>query len=197
MRHLIYSAMVSLDGFIEGPTRELDWHLVDEELHTYINDQERAIDTHLYGRRTYEVMASFWPTEKASRSAMEQVAEYARLWKERSKVVFSRTLQRVEHNARLAREDVAREVANLKAAPGGDMALYGAGIASTFMRLGLIDEYVLYVNPVVLGGGTPMFPALRERLGLRLVETKPFRSGVVMVRYQRAHARAERLARAG
>jgi dihydrofolate reductase len=189
--------MVSLDGFIEGPRRELDWHLVDEELHTYINDQERAIDTHLYGRRTYEVMAAFWPTADRDRSAPAYIAEYARTWKRSSKVVFSRTLERVDHNARLVRDHVGREIAKLKAEPGGDLALGGAGIAATFMRLELIDEYLLYVNPIILGGGTRMFPALEARANLNLVETRNFRSGVVMLRYQRAPVRAERLARAG
>lgn len=185
MRKVIYSMFVSLDGFIEGPNREIDWHIVDEELHKYVNDQERAIDTHLYGRRMYEVM-SYWQTADTNPSSPEYEVEYAHIWKSIPKIVFSKTLERVEGNARLVRENIAEEIAKLKEQPGKDMVLGGADIASTFMRLGLIDEYQLYVHPVVLGGGTPMFQALDDKIKLRLVEARPFGSGVVLFRYQHA-----------
>jgi dihydrofolate reductase len=185
MRKVIYSIM-SLDGFIEGPNRELDWVIIDEELHKYVNDQEGAIDTHLYGRRTYEVMVNFWPTADTNPSAPEFVVEYARIWRNMHKIVFSKTLERVEGSARLVRDNIAEEVAKLKEQPGKDLAVAGAEIASTFMRLGLIDEYWLYIHPVLLGGGTPVFRALDDAISLRLVETRTFGSGVVLLRYQRA-----------
>jgi len=178
--------MVSLDGFIEGPNRELDWAIIDEELHQYVNDQQSEIDTYLYGRRMYEIMADYWPTADTNPSAPAYLIEFARIWQKMPKVVFSRTLDKVEWNSRLVRDNIAAEITMLKAQPGKNLALGGANIASTFMRLGLIDEYQLFVHPVVLGSGTPMFPALDDMINLRLVETRTFGSGVVYLRYQRA-----------
>jgi dihydrofolate reductase len=195
MRKVIYSMMVSLDGFIEGPNRELDWVIVDEELHTYINDQQSAIGTFLYGRRTYEVMVDYWPTADTNPSNPEYVVEFAHIWKNMPKIVFSRTLEQAEWNTRVVRENIAEEIAKLKAQPGKDLELGGAGIASTFMQLGLIDEFWLYVQPVVLGGGTPFFPALSKTINLRPVETRTFGSGVVLLCYQRADEEQERLRR--
>ncbi len=186
MRNVIYSMNVSLDGFIEGPDRGLDWAIIDEELHEHWNDQERAADTFLYGRRMYELMASYWPTADADPSLPPSMAEYARIWRVKPKVVFSKSLEKVEWNSRLVRDNVAEEVATLKGQPGGDMSVSGPAIAATFMRLGLIDEYRPVIHPVVLGSGTPFFPALDEKVDLRLVETRTFGSGVVYLRYLRA-----------
>jgi dihydrofolate reductase len=183
MRKVIYGMFVSLDGFIEGPNRELDWHIIDEELHRFVNDQQGAIDTSLYGRRMYEVM-SYWETADKNLSSPEYELEFARIWKNMPKVVFSKTLQQVQGNARLVREDIAAEIAKLKAQPGKDLEVGGANIASTFMQLGLIDEYRLFVHPVILGSGTPMFPTSNDTINLRLVETRTFSSGVVYLRYQ-------------
>jgi len=183
MRKVIYSMFVSLDGFIEGPNRNLDWHIVNEELHQYVNDQQSEIDTYLYGRRMYEVMA-YWETADKNPSSPEYVIEFAHIWKSIPKIVFSKTLEQVEGNARLVRDNIAEEITKLKAQPGKDMTLGGADLASTFMRLGLIDEYHLYIHPVILGSGTPMFWALDDRINLRLVETRTFGSGVVYLRYQ-------------
>ena len=185
MRKLIYSMGVSLDGFIAGPGGEIDWSAPDEELHRFHNEQTREMGAHLYGRRLYEVMA-YWETADEKVSAPDYELEFARIWKATPKIVFSKTLDRVEGNARLVTDDVAEEVTRLKQEPGKDLAVGGAGLASTFTKLGLIDEYRLFVNPVVLGGGTPYFPALDERINLELVETKTFGSRVVYVRYQRS-----------
>ena len=184
MRKLIYSMSVSLDGFIAGPNGEIDWSAPDEELHRFHNQQTREIGAHLYGRRLYEVM-TYWETADENPSAPEHELEFARIWKKMPKIVFSKTLEKVEGNARLVRDGVAEEVAKLKEQPGKDLAVGGAGLASTFMKLGLIDEYRLFVSPVVLGGGTPYFPALEERINLELVETQTFGSRVVYLRYQR------------
>jgi len=183
MRKLIYSMGVSLDGFIAGPAGEIEWSAPDEELHRFHNQQARETGAHLYGRRLYEVMIP-WETAEEKPSAPEHELEFARIWKDTPKIVFSKTLEKVEGNARLVRDDVAEEVAKLKEEPGKDLAVGGAGLASTFMKLGLIDEYRLFVSPVVLGGGTPYFPALGERINLELVETRTFGSRVVYVRYQ-------------
>jgi len=112
------------------------------------------------------------------------VREFARIWKNIHKIVFSKTLDRVQRNARLSRGNIVEEIAQLKAQPGKDMSVGGATIAATLMRSGLIDEYWLYVHPVVLGGGTPMFPTLDNKINLRLVGTRQFGSGVVLLRYQ-------------
>ena len=185
MRKVIYSMNVSLDGFVEGPNRELDWSTPDEELHRFWNDQTRETGMFLYGRRLYELMANFWPTADQDPSAPDYIVEFARLWRDMPKVVFSTTLEKVKWNSRLVRDDIADEVARLKAQPGKDMDVGGPTLATTFMRLGLIDEYRLVVHPIVLGAGMPFFPSLDERVGLRLVETRTLRSGIVYLRYQR------------
>ena len=185
MSNVIYSYMVSLDGFIETPEHSLDWGIIDEELHRYINDQQSTIGAHLYGRRIYQLMAEFWPTADANPAHPDYIIEYARIWKQMPKIVFSKTLERVGPNTRLVRDDLAGEIARLKAQPGKDLGLSGANLAASFMRLGLIDEYQLFVQPVILGSGTRMFPALEKPTHLRLAETHTFSSGVVMLHYQR------------
>lgn len=184
MRKVIYSMLPSLDGYIEDSNGAFGWSQPDEELHRYINALESEIDTHLYGRRMYETMAAFWPTADAAPDVPEHIAEFACSWRGMQKVVFSRTLESVGPNARLVRDNIAEEVAKLKAQPGKDMGLGGAGIAASFIQLGLIDEYRLYVHPAVIGSGKPMFPVLTEPLRLRLVEEHPFKSGAVLLRYQ-------------
>jgi dihydrofolate reductase len=184
MTKVIYSMGVSLDGFIAGPKGEIDWSAPDEELHRFHNQQTRELGAHFCGRRLYEEMV-YWETADQNPSAGEPELEFARIWQNLPKIVFSTTLEKVEGNARLVREGVAEEVAKLKDQPGKDLAVGGAGLASTFTRLGLIDEYRLFVSPVVLGGGTPYFPALEERINLELIETRTFGSRVVYLRYLR------------
>jgi dihydrofolate reductase len=185
MRNMIYSMTVSLDGFIAGPGGEIDWSAPDEELHRFHNERTRELGAHLCGRRLYEEML-YWETAGENPSAAEHVLEFARIWKDLPKIVFSNTLETVEGNATLATGGVAEEVAKLKAQPGKDLAVGGAGLASTLTQLGLVDEYQLFVSPVVLGGGTPYFPALEEKIELELVETRTFASRVVYSRYRRA-----------
>jgi dihydrofolate reductase len=185
MRKVIYGMMVSLDGFIEGPNRELDWHIIDEELHSFVNEQQSEVDAYLYGRRMYEAM-TYWETADKNPSAPEYELEFARIWKNMPKIVFSKTLEQVQGNARLVRGNIAEEINKLKAQPGKDMLVGGASLASTFMRLGLIDVYQLFVHPVVLGSGTPFFPRMDDTIKLGLVETRTFASGVVYLRYRRA-----------
>ena len=185
MRKLIYSMGVSLDGFIAGPGGEIDWSAPDEELHRFHNQQTRELGTELCGRGLYEEMV-YWETADENPSAPEYELEFARIWKGIPKIVFSNTLEKVEGNATLVRDGVAEEVAKLKEQSGKDLAVGGAGLAASFMKLGLIDEYRLFVSPVVLGGGTPYFPPLEERIDLELVETRTFGSRVVYLRYEPA-----------
>ena len=184
-RKLIYSMTVSLDGFIAAPDGDIDWGAPDEELHRFHNQQVREIGAHLLGRRLYEVMV-YWETAHENPSAADYELEFARIWQNLPKLVFSKTLEKVEGNARLVRDGVAEEVAKLKEQPGKDLAVGGAGLASSLIELGLVDEYRLFVSPVVLGAGTPYFPPLEERIDLELVETRTFASRVVYVRYRKA-----------
>ncbi len=184
MRRLVYSMSVSLDGFVETPSRSLDWVQVDEELHVFFNDEAREMSAFLYGRRMYELMVDYWPTAGTDPAATPAMLEFARIWKDKPKIVFSRTIGRVDWNSRLVRDDAAKEVARLKALPGFDMSVGGPTLASTLIRAGLIDEYRVFVHPVFLGAGTPFFPVTEGRIGLSLLETRTFGSGVVYLRYE-------------
>ena len=187
MRKLIYSMGVSLDGFIAGPDGDIGWSAPDEELHRFHNLHASETGVHLYGRRLYEEMI-YWETAAEQPSLPEHALEFARIWKATPKVVFSRTLDKVEGNATLVKDDPAEVVRRLKKEPGEDLAVGGAGLASTLVEAGLVDEYRLFVSPVVLGAGTPYFPALDERIDLELVETRTFGSRVVYLRYRRLEA---------
>jgi dihydrofolate reductase len=185
MRKLIYSMGVSLDGFIAGPEGGIDWSAPDEELHRFHNEQTREIGVHLCGRRLYEVMV-YWETAAQNPAAIDFELEFAAIWQELPKIVFSKTLENVEGNATLVRQLVPEELVKLKQQPGKDLAVGGAGLAAALAKLGLIDEYRLFVSPIVLGGGTPYFPALDESIELELLETRTFGSRVAYLRYQRA-----------
>jgi dihydrofolate reductase len=180
---------VSLDGFIEATNGDLSWSFPDSELHQHFNDLESMIDIHLYGRRLYENMAAYWPTADENPSAPKHEIAYARIWKNMPKIVFSRTLDQVGWNSRLVKGNIAEEVNKLKEQPGKYMSVGGAEIAATFMQLGLIDEYWLYIHPVVLGRGKPMFRPLPNKINLQLVETRTFGSGVVLLKYENADER--------
>ena len=183
MRKLIYSMTVSLDGFMAGPGGEIDWSEPDEELHRFHNERVRELGAHLLGRRLYETMV-YWETAHENPSAHEIELEFARIWQELPKLVFSRTLEKVEGNTTLLREVVPEEIARMKEEPGKDLGVGGAGLASTLTKLGLIDEYQLFLSPVVLGAGIPFFPPLDERINLELVETRTFGSRIVYLRYR-------------
>ncbi|HEX3734477.1 MAG TPA: dihydrofolate reductase family protein [Solirubrobacterales bacterium] len=188
MRKLIYSMGVSLDGFVAGPGGEIDWTAPDQELHRFHNEQTRELGAHFCGRKLYETML-FWETAEEDPSSGAAELEFAGIWRQLPKVVFSSTLGHVEGNARLAEGGIAEEVTKLREQPGKDLAVGGAGLAAAFIELGLVDEYRLFVSPVVLGGGTPFFPALEEKIDLELVETRTFGSRVVYLRYRRANGR--------
>lgn len=183
MGRLIYSMMVSLDGYIETADHSLDWVIPDEELHTFINNQVRDQGGSLYGRRLYELMAGFWPTADEDPAAPPYIVDFSRIWKAMPKIVFSTTLDAVSWNSRLVREDIAGEIARAKAQSEKDLDIGGPTLAATAIRHGLVDEYGLFVHPVVLGGGTPFFPAEMNRVDLCLAETRTFASGVVYLRY--------------
>jgi dihydrofolate reductase len=183
MRKLIYSMTVSLDGYIAGPDGAIDWTVPDEELFRFHTRQVQEIGVHLCGRRLYETMV-YWETAEESPLLAEHL-KFAQIWKALPKVVFSTTLQSVVGNTRLARDGVGEEVSRLKEQPGKDIAVGGAGLAQACMKLDLIDEWRLFVGPVLLGGGTPYFPALEKGINLELIETRTFGSRVVYLRHRR------------
>jgi len=182
MRKLVYEMTVSLDGFIAGPDGAIDWSVPDEELFRFHTQRVRETGVQLCGRRLYETML-YWETVQEDALPGDEVA-FARLWKALPKVVFSTTLDSVVGNTRLVRDGVGEEVARLKVQPGKDIAVGGAGLARACMELGLIDEWRLFVSPVLLGGGTPYFPSLDDTINLELVETQTFGARVVYLRYR-------------
>ena len=183
MGKLIYSMNVSLDGFVETPDHSLDWSIVDDELHTWFNDHSRALAGELYGRRLWDVMSAYWPTGEDDPASTETEREFARIWNATPKIVFSTTLDRIEHNARLVRGDVGTVLDEVRSELDGDLGVGGPNLAGQFVRRGLVDEYHLMVHPVVLGAGTPFWPELDAPLRLRLVESHAFTSGVELRSY--------------
>jgi dihydrofolate reductase len=192
MRKIVLSMSVSLDGYVEGPGREIDWHVIDDELHQYINDQLGAMGAFLCGRVTHQLMADYWPTADAEPGNSGPTVEFAGIWRRTPKIVFSRTMdERAEWNTTVMRRVDLDEITALKQQPGGDLALSGADLAASFRALGLVDEYRIYVHPVLIGRGKPLFAPTDAKADLRLVENRTFRSGVVMLHYRRAERSAD------
>jgi dihydrofolate reductase len=185
MRRLIVMMSVSVDGFFEGPGGDITWHLVDEELHRHFNTELRQMGAFLDGRVTYELMASFWPTVDQDPSSSEPMREFAAMWRDKPKYVYSRTLERADWNTAIVRAVVPEDIEALKAQRGGDLVVGGAELAAAFRQLDLIDEYRIYVHPVVIGRGRPLFEPSDASFVLRLVETRTFGNGVVLLRYER------------
>ncbi len=177
MRDVTYSMGVSLDGYIVGPDGEFDWAAPDEEVFRFVTDEIRGVGTHLMGRRLYETML-YWETADQDPSLDDSMLEWAALWKQLPKVVFSTTLSAVQGNARLASDGIEEEIERLRAEPtAGEIAIGGAALAAEAAALGLIDEYRAMVYPVLVGGGIPFFPRSEHRVDLELVETHTFSSG--------------------
>jgi dihydrofolate reductase len=185
VRKLIWMMSVSLDGYMSGPNAELDWHLVDAELHQHFNGELKTMGAFLDGRVSYELMAEFWPTADEDPDAPPEIAEFAAIWRDMPKVVYSRTLDHADWNAVIVRDVVPAEVEALKAEAGGDLMLGGARVAKAFVEHDLIDEYRVYVHPVVIGRGQPMFVPSDAKLDLQLLEHRTFGNGVVLLRYER------------
>ncbi|MGI5483449.1 dihydrofolate reductase family protein [Streptomyces lavendofoliae] len=185
MGNIVLYMSVSLDGYMEGPGRDIGWHVVDDELHRHFNEELAAVGAFVEGRVTYELMEGYWPTADADPSVTGPTAEFARIWREKPKYVFSGTLRKAGGNTTVLRDVDPQDVAALKERYPGGLALGGAGLAATFMRYDLIDEYRVYVHPVVIGRGKPLFPESDTRTRLRLAESRAFGNGVVLLRYER------------
>ena len=188
MRKIVFMMSVSLDGFFEGPDRELDWQLVDVELHQHFNEWLATAGAFLDGRVNYELMAGHWPTADQDPGASAPEIEFSRIWRDMPKIVFSRTLEQAGWNTTIVRELVPEEIQKLKEQPGGDLVVGGADLATAFRAHDLIDEYRIYVQPVLLGRGRPLFQPSDVAARLRLAETRAFGNGVVLLRYERRHA---------
>jgi dihydrofolate reductase len=188
MSKLIYSMTASLDGYIADRRGAFDWSEPDAELHQFHNDQVRELGGHFLGRNLYETMLYWEAPEATDPDRPDYVIEFARIWRDLPKVVFSETLKSVEGKTRIAERGPAEELAALREQTEEDLAVGGAGLASAFMKLDLIDEYRLFVAPVVLGGGTPFFAPVEGKLDLKLVETRVFGPQVVLLRYERRRA---------
>ncbi|HWB21652.1 MAG TPA: dihydrofolate reductase family protein [Gaiellaceae bacterium] len=183
MAKLIYSSIASLDGYVEDRTGRFDWAAPDEELHAFVNELERPVGTYLYGRRMYETML-FWesPPELAARSPVVQ--DFAEIWQRAGKIVYSKTLQATSSaRTRIERAFEARAVEQLKRDADHDLTVGGAELAAQAIAAGLVDEYQLFVVPVIVGGGKRSLPDLRARLNLELLDERRFGNGAVYLRY--------------
>jgi len=182
MRKLFLFNLITVDGFFEGPNQDIGWHNVDEEFNDFAMEQLATMDLILFGRVTYQGMASYWPTP----IAIENDPVIAGQMNSFPKIVFSRTLDKAEwNNTRLVKDDVAEEIIKLKQQLGKDIAIFGsANLAASLIPKGLIDEFRIMVNPIVLGKGTPLFQNVNEKLNLKLVKSRTFSNGNVLLYYQ-------------
>lgn len=184
MRKLIFQMMISLDGYFEGPAREIDWHNVDAEFNEHALELISRVDLMLFGRVTYELMAGYWPTENA-RTDDPQVAA---AMNNTEKIVFSTTLNKADwEHTRLVKSDAAGEIQRLKQLPGKDMVIFGSSdLGASLIEAGLIDEIHIIVNPILLGSGKPLFKGIHRRISLELKSAKVFKSGNVLLVYRTA-----------
>jgi dihydrofolate reductase len=182
MRKLFSFNLMTLDGFFEGPQQDIGWHNVDAEFNEFAIAQLDTIGLVLFGRITYQGMASFWPTP----FALENDPVVAGLMNNISKVVVSRTLDKADwNNTHLIKDNVAAEIATLKQQPGKELAIFGsANLTASLMRMGLVDELRIMINPVILGQGTALFKGIHDKVDLKLSNTRVFRNGNVMLYYQ-------------
>jgi dihydrofolate reductase len=184
MSRLIYWIHTSVDGYINGPRGEFDWPVMSDELAAYSDAMDEGVGTLIYGRKVWELMSSFWPNAEQIDDS-PHTRKFAPFWRATPKVIVSRTIETTAWNSRVIRENVAEEVAALKQRPGKDILLTGGSIlAASLTEHGLIDDYRIVVHPVVLGGGTPLFLPAKDRIELRLVESRTFDARAVLLRYQ-------------
>ncbi|HET7115313.1 MAG TPA: dihydrofolate reductase family protein [Hanamia sp.] len=179
MRKIIVSNLISLDGFFEGVNKEIDWFTVDESFFEYARQLLNEVDTILFGRTTYQMMAAFWP------NAINEDAVITHKMNHLNKVIFSKTLKKVEwNNAKLVKDNLAKEVKKMKEQSGKDIVIFGSGtLVTQLTQLGLIDEYRTIINPLLLGKGNPMFKGIDEKINLKLLKVKTLDSGVVILYY--------------
>jgi dihydrofolate reductase len=186
MRKVILLMHVSLDGFVAGPNGEMDWINMDEELWGPVTKLTDEADAALFGRVTYQMMENYWPTAAKNPGATKHDIDHSNWVNNVHKIVFSKTLQTTTwNNSRIVSGKIAKEINELKQQQGKNLLMIGSvGMAQTFMQLGLIDEYFINVNPVVLGSGRSLFKDIMGKFKLTLIEAKQFKSGVVGLHYK-------------
>ena len=183
MAKLIYAAICSLDGYVADAEGNFDWAAPDDELHSFVNDLERPIGTYLYGRRMYETMV-YWETNEPSADEAAPVADYTEIWRSAEKIVFSQTLDQASSaKTRIEREFDPDAIRRLKADAELDLGVGGPGLAGEAIKAGLVDEYHLFITPVVVGGGTAALPS-DAHIELELVDQRRFASGVIHLHYR-------------
>ena len=183
MAKLIYSAITSLDGYVADEKGNFDWAAPDEEVHRFVNDLERPIGTYLYGRRMYEVMV-FWETGNTLPDQPPVARDFAEIWQAADKIVFSKTLEEASSaRTRIERGFDAAAIRELKSSAERDLTVGGPDLAAQAIRAGLVDEYQLFLAPVVVGGGKPSLPD-GVRLSLELVGEGRFGNGTVFLHYR-------------
>lgn len=188
MRKIIFQMMISLDGYFEGPGREIDWHNVDDEFNEYAAELLNSVNTLLFGRVTYELMAGYWP----SRDAVENDPVIAAKMNSLQKIVFSNTLKEVSwNNTRLVSGNITDEIIKLKQNYDKPVAILGSSdLAVELARNGLIDEFRIMINPVILGEGKPLLAGINARIRLKLTKTRVFKSGNVLLYYRPEYIKA-------
>lgn len=186
MKKLVLFMHTSLDGFVAGPNGEMDWINVDEEMFEYAGRQTNEADTALYGRVTYQMMESYWPTAAEQPAATKHDIEHSRWYNKVAKVVVSKTMQGVNlTNTKIISGNLANEIINLKQGTGKNILIFGSPtVAHSLITENLIDDYWLFVNPVLLGQGIPLFKGIKEKAKLTLVASNAFPSGVVCLHYE-------------
>jgi dihydrofolate reductase len=183
MAKLIYSAITSLDGYVADEDGKFDWSAPDEEVHAFVNDLERPIGTYLYGRRMYEVMR-YWETAPEPDEQSPAMHDYAEVWRAADKIVYSRTLETVSTSrTRIERDFDVAAIRELKASAERDLTVGGPDLAAQAIKAGLVDEYHLFLTPVVVGGGNHWLPR-GVRLNLELLDEHRFGNGVVHLHYR-------------
>ena len=184
MAKLIYSAIASLDGYVEDATGKFDWAAPDEEVHTFVNDLERSVGTYLYGRRMYDTMR-FWESASDPTVQPSFAQDFATIWQAADKIVYSRTLQAASTaRTRIERHFDPEAIRQLKATAGRDLTVGGAELAAQAIEAGLVDEYGLVVVPVIVGGGKRWLPEGGLRVDLELEDQRRFRNGTVYLQYR-------------
>ncbi|MEP7253211.1 MAG: dihydrofolate reductase family protein [Ginsengibacter sp.] len=187
MRKLVICLHVSADGFVAGPNGEMDWIHVDDEIFDYAGYLTDEADTALYGRITYEMMDSYWPTAADQPGASKHDIQHSTWYNSVNKVVLSKMLKGNLEKTRFVNENINEEIKKLKEKDGKNILMFGSPTAvHSLMEFNLIDEYWMFVNPVILGEGKKMFDSVREKINLTLVEAKSFAAGVVGLHYKKA-----------
>ena len=185
MAKLIYSAITSLDGYVADEDGNFDWAAPDEEVHSFVNELERPVGTYLYGRRMYEVMV-YWESAHTLPDAPPYLRDYAGIWQQADKIVYSKTLAAVSSaRTRIERDFDPEAVRQLKAQAARDLSVGGPELAAQTIRAGLVDEHHLFIAPVVVGGGTPSLPD-SVRVELELLAERRFGNGTVYLHYRTA-----------